>query len=231
MAAGLLRDRRTAFLLLLAGLLLLVLNGWLMGRLDWRPLEQPLDTASGAVQSASFVTRSDGWYEIQLEVSRSAPAAAIEDSVAIADGPSPLDVRWRLERDGKQIAAGDARDYMFLDAGPHGFPGRMRRTLMRVPTGIDRAFWLSGGLLGHTTAARGVGRFQAEADATYVLITEAAGGLSAIADGVPRMVVRIARQTSQQHYRRVAPVGYLGLATLATGLLLWVWCLLRAPRR
>jgi hypothetical protein len=41
------------------------------------------------------------------------------------------------------------------------------------------------------------------------------------------MVVRAARTISHRHYQRVAPVGYAGLAMIATGLIGLVWRLLR----
>ena len=221
------RQNRLHYLLIVLGFALLALNGWLMGRLDWRPLEMPLNLAVQTEQSAGFATALDDWYEIQLEVSRNAPAEVIERAIEVARTPSPVDLSWRVESGDGLLAAGDAGGYMYLDTGPHGWPGRLRRTLMRVPTGIDRQFWVSGGLLGHTTVARGVGRFQAEAGASYTLVTQVRDGLSALADGAPRMVVRVARATSQRHYRRIAPIGYAGLAMLGAGLLLWTLALLR----
>ena len=218
---------RGPLLLLAGGALLMVVNAVLMLRLDWRPAVMPLPAAPGVPAETTFTVRDSGPYEVQLEVSRGAPARAISERIAIMDEPSPLDVEWQiLDRD-TVLASGDARDYMFLDAGPKRWPGRLRRILMRVPEGQDDLFWRTGGLAGHTTASRGLGRFDATAGKTYRLAARAHSGLEPLSLGEPRMVVRAARTISHRHYQRVAPVGYAGLAMIATGLIGLVWRLLR----
>lgn len=219
---------RGPLLILAGGMVLMVLNAVLMSRLDWRPVVLPLPARSPAPAEIAFTVRDTGPYEVQIEVSRSAPAKPISERIAIMDEPSPLDVEWQiLENDGDIVASGDARDYMFLDAGPKRLPGRLRRILMRVPEGQDDLFWRTGGLAGHTTASRGLGRFQATAGSAYRLVANVHSGLEPLSAGEPRMVVRAARMVSHRHYQRVAPVGYAGLALIAAGFIGLVWRLLR----
>jgi hypothetical protein len=222
---------RWALGLLAGGLILLVVNAVLMLQLDWRPAVMPLPGDSGETVETSFTVRESGPYEVQLEVSRSAPARAINQSIAIMDDPSPLDVDWRVVENDREVASGDARDYMFLDAGPKRWPGRMRRILMRVPEGQDDLFWRTGGLAGHTTASRGLGRFDATEGTIYRLVAVPRSGLGPLSDGNPRMVVRAARVVSHRHYQSVAPVGYAGLVLIGAGLLGLVWSLIRSRQR
>ena len=217
--------------LLAGGLILMVVNAVLMLRLDWRPAIMPLPADSPEAVEQSFTVRESGPYEIQLEVSRSAPARAINQTIAIMDEPSPLDVTWRIMENDREVASGDARDYMFLDAGPKRWPGRMRRILMRVPEGQDDLFWRTGGLAGHTTASRGLGRFDATEGTIYRLEAVARSGLEPLSDGEPRMVIRAARAVSHRHYQTVAPVGYAGLVLIGAGLLGLAWSLLRGRTR
>jgi hypothetical protein len=209
----------------------MAVNAALMLQLDWRPAVMPLAGNSPEPVETAFTVRHSGPYEIQLEVSRSAPARAIDQTIAVMDQPSPLDVGWQVMQNDRVLASGDARDYMFLDAGPKRWPGRMRRILMRVPEGQDDLFWRTAGLAGHTTAARGMGRFDATEGTVYRLVATVRGGLEPLSEGNPRMVVRAARAVSHRHYQKVAPVGYAGLALIGAGLLGLAWSLIRGRTR
>ncbi len=221
---------RLPLTLLGAGLALMALNAFLMLRLDWRPavLSLPPDGSSPVEQA--FTTASSAPYEVQLEVSMNLPPRTINRTIGVADKPAPVDLTWTVFADDKVVATGDARDYMYLDGGPKGWPGRLRRILMRVPTGQDARFWRTAGLAGHTTTSRGVGAFEAKAGGSYRLRVEPRSGLEPLAEGDPKMVVRIARTVSHRHYQRTAPVGYAGLLLIGLGLLSGGWRLLERLR-
>ena len=223
--------RRLPLALLVAGLAFLALNAFLMLRLDWRPAVLPLPAQSSPepVEQA-FTTAATAPYEVQLEVSTRLPRKTVQRTVGVVDSPAPIDLDWTIYADEQIVATGDARDYMYLDGGPKGWPGRLRRILMRVPTGQDARFWKTAGLAGHTTVSRGVGGFQAEAGKTYRLSVRTRAGLEPLTDGDPKMVVRIARTVSHRHYQRISPVGYAGLALIFLGMLTGMWRLVAGPR-
>ena len=211
---------RLALLVCLAGLVMLFVSGWRMGQAQWHVTTIPLNLGEANTLEQSVGLPRAGTYEMQVEITRSIPYGQVVENIEIVAAPSPIGLDWQVERDGQTIARGDARDYLYIDRGPHGIAGAMRRILLRVPEGQDDARWRSFGLLGHWTAARGIGRFRVDAPTDIQLSLSVTEPVAQLVPAEPRLVLRHERLEWDKHYRNVRPLGYTGVITLALGLAL-----------
>ncbi len=219
--------------LLIAGLLLLVSLRVLNDRDDW--ILASIAVAASAAESISqeFVARSDGFLELQLDVDTSVARGLLDAYIFPTDAPSELDLRWEIRNDLGVVAAGDARDYLYLEGQPSVL-GRLRRILLQVPFSRDKTHWNSLGIAGSRSVARGIGRFAAQADRRYTVNLLASGDVEDLVELAPVFVVRVERRAWQIHYERVRMIGYLGLASIIIALAIMLAGRLRQqlpPRR
>jgi hypothetical protein len=88
------------------------------------------------------------------------------------------------------------------------------------------------GRLGYRTVARGIGRFAVDASGTYRLDVEIGQPWPTLMPASPRLVLRHERRLWDEAYRRSLPLAWIGLGTLAAGLLLTLFLLAgRLPGR
>lgn len=211
---------RLALLVCLSGLLMLFVHGWRLGQAEWLVTTIPLNLGEANYLVQNIGLPRAGNYELQVEITRNIPYAEVVKTIEIVDAPSPIGLDWQVQRDGQSIARGDARDYLFIDRGPHSVAGAMRRILLRVPEGQDDLRWRSFGLLGHWTAARGIGRFRVDAPTDIQLSLTVTEPLATLLPAKPRLVLRHERLEWDKHYRKLRPFGYTAVITLALGLVL-----------
>ena len=212
------RSGSIGILLLIAGVVALVGTRVLNDRDDWILATAKLPLVAGESHTQEFAARTDGYAEIQIEVDESVASDIRNVYLTPTDSPSALDVRWQVREAGDVVAAGDARDYLYVEGVP-SFLGRARRILMHVPYGRNDAHWKSFGLTGSRTIARGIGRFPTKAGERYEVSVAAQAGLADLAPSSPVLIVRADRRAWQSHYERVRVLGYLGLALIVASFL------------
>ncbi|MBT8103726.1 MAG: hypothetical protein KJO95_12205 [Gammaproteobacteria bacterium] len=202
--------------LLLTGILALISVRLLNDRHDWilGSLELPL--ASMESRTQELKPHIDGYAEIQIEVDASIPLDLRNTYIYPTDVQSEFNIRWEIHNDDRIVAAGDAKNYLYI-AGMPSLLGRIRRIVMQVPFGRDQAHWNSFGLAGSRTIGRGIGRFLLDADEQYAVHVTAQGDHSDLRSSAPTLVLRVERRVWQRHYERVRILGYLGLVFIAVG--------------
>lgn len=203
--------------LLIAGLLLLVTLRVLNDRDDWILASVALAASSAESRSQEFVARSDGFMELQVDVETTVAQDLLDAYIFPTDAPSALDLRWEVRNHLGVVAAGDARDYLYLEGQPSVL-GRLRRILLQVPFSRDKTHWNSLGIAGARSVARGIGRFASQAGKRYTVKLAASGDVKDLAELAPVLVVRVERRAWQIHYQRVRMIGYLGLASIIIAL-------------
>jgi len=210
--------------LLAAGLAGLYVHARNLSGVPWKALSAPLPTAPGAEVAVDFEPPRNARYALAVEVDRVLPEALLLETVTTIHAPSTLDLAWRVEHGGRVLARGDARDYVFVDPGPVSPLGALRRILLRIPFEQDAAYFRSFGLLGKTTAARGVGTFAARAGERYRIHVRSTAGLAALAPAAPRVTVRLDRREWQQRYERTQAMAYASLVAIGAAGALLVLC-------
>lgn len=202
--------------LLSAGVLALAGLRVVNDRDDWILAAADLPLTAGSSTTQEFIARSDGYAAIQIEVEASTAADLRDLYILPTDTPSALDVRWEVRDTGRIIAAGDAREYLYVE-GITSMLGRARRVIMHVPFGRDIVHWDSLGLAGSRRLARGVGRFPTRAGERYAVIVTARTGYTDLGDSAPMLIVRGDPRAWQRHYNRVRVLGYAGLVLIFSG--------------
>lgn len=207
---------KIGFGLLFTGVLALAALRVINDRDNWILAAADLPLTADASTGQEFIARADGYAEIQIEVDASIAKDARNLYVMPTETPSALDVRWEVRHSGHIVAAGDARDYLYVEGIP-SLPGRARRVIMHVPYGRDTAHWNTLGVAGSRTIARGVGRFPTRAGEQYAVSVMAGADFADLGQSAPTIVVRADRRAWQRHYKRVRVLGYGGLALIFSG--------------
>ena len=221
------RSSTLAVGLLVAGLLAFLGLRVINDRDDWVLLSADLPLAAGESWSKEFMARRDGYLTIEIEVDAAADANLLKRYVVSTESPSELDVRWEVQHDGRAIAAGDARDYLYVEQMP-SLLGRLRRIIMQVPFNRSATHWNSLGIAGSRSIARGIGRFKVTADAGYSISITTQDNHSELDSFRPVVSVRVEPRTWSRRYDKVRVLGYLGLALIVAGISVAVASRLRA---
>ena len=202
----------------LIALSLLFLNARHNLRYTWRPVQIPFHVKSGEAINTTFVAEIDGSYEIELEFQRRVPDEVIERIVEPLDEPSPIDISWSVSTDADVVARGDCRDYLYISSG-----GRSSSSLKRlgwVLFSIPRAQSAAGDF---PTAIRGVGKVDCKAGLTYQVTVRINTTTDALLPTNPVFGVRVNRQFSRNHIRKMIPavIAALGAAQLSVASFFW----------
>ena len=214
------RAGRIALLLCMLGIACLAIHASRVSVVPRYVLVQPLDLTRPNARIATVELPRIGAYELMIEARRNVPDEITREALEVVREPSPVAVGWRVTRDDATIAAGDSRDYLFVDRGPRSVAGALRRVLLRVPDGQDEVRRRTFGMLGSWTVARGIGRFHAESTGEYRLDVAVDAPWPALMPAEPRLVLRHERRLWDEAYRRSLPLAWIGLGTLGAGLLL-----------
>ena len=127
------RAGRIALLLCVLGIACLAIHAARIGTVPRYVLVQPLDLT----RPNSFVDTVDlsriGAYEILIEARRSVPDEITREALEVVRQPSPVALGWRVSRDDETVAAGDSRDYLFVDRGPRSTACKTSETAFCPP--------------------------------------------------------------------------------------------------
>ena len=211
------RSSKIGLGLLLAGISALIGMRVVNDRDDWIVVSADLPVTASKTLTQNFTAQTDGYAEIQIEVDATVDSDLRDTYIFPTNEPSALDVHWEVQDESGVIAAGDARDYLYVEGIP-SLLGRVRRNIMQVPFGRTAAHWNSLGITGSRTIARGIGKFSMTAGAQYSITVTARGDYPDLIPSAPTVAVRVDRRAWQSHYESVRVLGYLGLALIAAGL-------------
>lgn len=220
------RANYIGIMLLVAGIIAFGLLRVINDPGDWVLAQFEMPLAKEQSRDQLFSTPADGYLEFQIAVDSNVDRELSQRYILATDLPSELQIRWEVHSDGMLIAAGDAKDYLYV-VGTPSLLGRIRRNVMHVPFGGDAAHWNSVGLLGNRSLARGIGRFRARANGEYSVRVTSHAEHSKLDAFSPRFLVGVDRKRWAAHYNQTRIIGYLGLIFLVCGFTMLLFARLR----
>lgn len=200
---------RKAWTLVGGGVITLILVSWLNRPTEWRPML----LADAAITAAVSASLEPGiTYELVLELPDALPRDTVRQLTA--RGPQSLvDGGWGIACDGKQVAAGESRDYLRI-LSKRSPLGKLRRVVTRAPFAQDESSYRTFGLRGEFLVTRVIGAFQVPAGSSGDCTLE----WTAVSVGAPaRVAVRHSEKSWRRHYQRYAALAVLGQLLIAGG--------------
>ena len=197
------------------GLLLLFLNAKHNNRYQWRPVKLPFRMEAGQILKSSFVAELDQYHEIEIEFQRNISKDKIKKFIISVEGPSPIDMPWKVLHKGKTVAEGTCRDYLYIMKTGDPLIQRILRKLLYIPYYQD--------IEGSDTVGRGVGKFLCKAGERYDIEAKIGTTLTELDATHPVFGVRVNRVFGTRHFRSMIPVAKGGFILLGLSLATFFW--------